>query len=353
MGLVSSSDLEIAVAVGFALAALASSLLLLVAIAFMRAVRRWRVWRLAKREERWREAMYAATEDSGAARLPRIASLELAAFVMLFNHLQESLKGEAAVNLAQLLRRHHIDDRIIALLGRPGLRNKLIAITALGHLRDARAWEALATLAQDRGPVLSFAAARALLRIDSRRGLELLTAAIVQRDDWSLARIGSIFQELGPAVVTPPLVNMLVARPRDGLERVVKLARFGHRSRIAPIVRGWLSASDDPEVIVAALNYVEDEEDLRWVRGAASHAEWTVRMAAAKALGRIGQRNELAALLGLLRDPVWWVRYHAAQALTRLHGLEEHELEALRQGARDAYASDMLAEALAQSARAA
>jgi HEAT repeat protein len=332
-----------------ALAALASALLLLASIVLLRTLRRWRAWRLAAQEGRWREAMHLALEDPAAARLPVVGALELPAFAVLFNHLQESLKGEAADNLAKLLRNHQFNDRMLAMLGRRSLRLRLVAITALGHLREERAWEALVALSKDPGPVLSFAAARALLRIDARQALELLTPALVQRGDWSLARIGSIFQELGPAVVTPPLVNMLVSRPREGLERVVKLARFGHRHRVAPIVRGWLSASDEPEVIVAALNYVEDAEDLRWAKGAARHAEWTVRMAAAKALGRIGQREELVTLLALLRDPVWWVRYHAAQSLTHLHGLQDHEVEALRQDARDAYASDMLAQAMAQA----
>jgi hypothetical protein len=48
---------------------------------------------------------------------------------------------------------------------------------------------------------------------------------------------------------------------------------------------------------------------------------------------------------------VWWVRYHAAQSLTRLHGLNAEEVEELRQNARDAYASDMLCQALAERAR--
>jgi HEAT repeat protein len=71
-------------------------------------------------------------------------------------------------------------------------------------------------------------------------------------------------------------------------------------------------------------------------------------MAAARALGRVGGRDELNPLLDLLRDPVWWVRYHAAQALTRLRGLEPFELETLREGARDAFAADMLGQALAE-----
>jgi len=103
-----------------------------------------------------------------------------------------------------------------------------------------------------------------------------------------------------------------------------------------------MSASDDPDVICAALDFVEDDSDLPWAKGAARHAHWRVRMSGARALGRVGGRNELGALLELLRDPVWWVRYHAAQALTKLHGLEPHELETIRREARDAYAADML-----------
>ena len=59
-------------------------------------------------------------------------------------------------------------------------------------------------------------------------------------------------------------------------------------------------------------------------------------------MGRVGGRDELKPLLDLLRDPIWWVRYHAAQSLTGLHGLEPRELEELRREARDAYAADMV-----------
>lgn len=328
--------------------ALASAVLLLVAIAALRAWRLWRVAAVAKREGPWRQALHVATEDPAAAVLPRISALDLPDFMVLWNHFQESLRGEAGENLAMLLRRHGIDARVLRMLQRRSLRLRLIAITALGHLREERAWPRLEVLSRDRGPVTSFAAARAMLRIEPRRALEVLGPAIVERDDWPLARIGTIFQELGPAVVTPALVNLLVGRPRRGLDRVVKLARFGHRHRIASIVRGWLTSSDAPEVIVASLDYVEEVSDLPWVRGAARHENWRVRMAAARALARVGEHRELAVLLDLLRDPVWWVRYHAAQALTRLHGLAPHELEMLRENARDAFAADMLGQALAE-----
>lgn len=344
----SSSSLELVFAVTVAAGALASAVMLLVAIATTRALRRWRHARLARREGPWREALHVATEDARAASLPPISRLELPEFVILWNHFQESLRGAAADNLAQLLRIHGIDTRLLAMLRSRSLRLRLVAITALGHLREERAWMPLEELSRDAGPVTSFAAARALLRIEPRRALEVLSRSIVGRDDWPLARLGTIFQELGPAVVTPALLTMLLGRPRKGLDRLIKLARFGHRHRITPIVRAWLSSSEASDVIEAAVDYVEDASDLPWARGAARHPEWRVRMAAARALGRIGGRKELAVLLELLRDPAWWVRYHAAQALTHLHGLEPWELEEVRENARDAYARDMLGQALAE-----
>lgn len=323
-------------------------MLLLLGVLAWRALRRRREAHLIRVAEQWRAALHQAARDPESARLPPIASRDLPDFVAMWNRTRQAAEGEVAERLVTLLSLHGIDDRLMRVLQSGSLRPRLIAITALGYLRERRAWGRLEKLARDPEPATSFAAARAMLRIEPRRALDVLSLAIPQRTDWSLARLGSVFQELGPAVVTASLVTMLLRRPRPGLERVVKLARFGQRERIASIVRGWLGSSSDSEVIIAALDYVEHRSDLPWALGAAQHAEWRVRMAAARALGRIGEREELQALLGLLRDPVWWVRYHAAQSLTRLRGLEPFELETLREDARDAFAADMLGQALAE-----
>jgi HEAT repeat protein len=345
---VSSSDLDLLFAVIVTAGALASAAALLVAIAGMRVGRTLRARRLGRRLHLWRSALHLAMDDPAAARLPPISRADLPDFLSLFNHLQESVRGEAAANLAGLLRREALHDRALALMGHRSLRLRLISITSLGHLAEERAWNPLSVLATDRQAVLSFAAARALLRIEPRRALDQLPADMVTRDDWSIARIGSILQELGPALVTAPLLRLLQAPPAAGHERLVKLARFAHRERVAGAVRGWLTSSAEPHVIAASLDYVADAEDLPLVRGAARHGHWHVRMAAARALARIGGPRELAPLLELLRDPQWWVRYHAAQALSQLHGLTTAEVKELRERTRDAFAADMLGHVLAE-----
>src|SRR5258707_10191400 len=133
-----------------------------------------------------------------------------------------------------------------------------------------------------------------MLRIEPRRALEALTQAILQRADWPVARLGSVLAELGPATVTPTLTTLLIARPRGGLDRVVKLARFGERKRVAPIMRGWLSAKQDPDLVMAALDYVDDTQELTWAMEAARHPEWGVPMGWGAGAGRIRRRAGIA-----------------------------------------------------------
>jgi HEAT repeat protein len=195
-------------------------------------------------------------------------------------------------------------DTVPALAVPGSLRVRLLEIGRLEAAGGSSA-QRLAELSSVRDPIASLAAASALLRLDPRRALELLGPTIARRDDWPVARLGTVFEKLGPAAVTPALVQWLVARPQQGLVRVARLARFGHRHRVAVLVRGWLTGNDTPEVIMAALEYVEEDADLPWVQSTARHEDWRVRMAAARALARVGRHRELAVLLELLRDPVW------------------------------------------------
>jgi len=314
----------------------------------VRAWRHWRQARIARIEAAWRQALEQAAADSSAGALAPISWIEFPDFLLLWNRMRVSLAEDAAANTAELLRRHGLDRRALRLLRFGTLRSHLIAMATLGKLRDERAWPRLERIARGAGPVTSFTAAHAMLRIEPRRALEALSQAILQRADWPVARLGSVLAELGPPTVTPMLTTLLIARPRGGLDRVVKLARFGDRKRVAPIMRGWLSAMQDPDLVMAALDYVDDTQELTWAMAAAGDPEWRVRMAAARALGRIGAAAEIPALVELLKDPVWWVRYHAAQAVAGLKGMTPEELQVVRETARDHFAADMLAHALAE-----
>ncbi len=75
--------------------------------------------------------------------------------------------------------------------------------------------------------------------------------------------------------------------------------------------------------------------------------EWPVRAQAAWALGRIGTPEAVAPLVARLSDLAWWVRRHAAYALLELGEPGHRALTEVGARAPDPYARDMACEALA------
>ena len=73
---------------------------------------------------------------------------------------------------------------------------------------------------------------------------------------------------------------------------------------------------------------------------------WQVRAQAAWALGRARVPAALGALQVSLTDPAWWVRRHAAYALSQLGAPGLEALEATSERSSDRYARDIAREAL-------
>jgi HEAT repeat protein len=73
-----------------------------------------------------------------------------------------------------------------------------------------------------------------------------------------------------------------------------------------------------------------------------------VRLQAARALGHIGDASDLPRLQGMLCDSQWWVRYRAAQALSRLPGLDHEGMQRIRAAQNDRFACDVLDQVMAE-----
>ena len=58
---------------------------------------------------------------------------------------------------------------------------------------------------------------------------------------------------------------------------------------------------------------------------------------------------EVEALVWLMGDSVWWVRYRAAQALLKLKGMTRPQVQAIRETLGDKFARDMLDQAVAEA----
>jgi HEAT repeat protein len=232
------------------------------------------------------------------------------------------------------------------MLGRRARTERLLAALMLGHLGDREAWPQLLRLTGMDDPTLSLTALWALVRIDPQAAAEYLTPMFIEREDWAMSHVAGILQQAGTPVAAV-LAGML---PRLSVQRLPRALRIAEALRIdlpADALAAAL-AGGEIAVVCAALRIVNTPLLQAPVRALLAHEDWQVRVQAAKALGRIGERADVERLVLLLADREWWVRYRAAQALVELPWLKRADLEALRASLEDRFAADMLAQVMAE-----
>lgn len=347
-----SSEFVIRVALWAGVVAAALSMLLVVAIYALRGALLIQRRRQQQLLDSWRPRITAsalAGAEPGAEPLPVLRSRDVPAFLLLWNHYQGSVRGDAREHLNRLARALGLEGAARRLLRRRRLRHRLLAAVTLGQLGDRAAWDELVTLAASAHPLLSLTAARALVQIDARAAIPLLMPALAARSDWPAARVATILREAGPGIVSPPLVAALTGAGPEAAARVVGLFEFAHAEATTPALRALLEGpATDEHALTVCLRVLRDPQLIGNVRRLVAHPRWHIRMEAAKALGRMGEAEDEARLERLLTDPQWWVRYRAAQALARLPSVDRRELERVRDRQHDRYARDILSQVLAE-----
>ncbi|MFC5462123.1 HEAT repeat domain-containing protein [Massilia niabensis] len=341
------SDPFIAAAVWTGLAALALTLLLSLQIIGMRMTLSRRQRAEARALARWRPLLNAAIVGDAPATLPPLLRADRLPFLRLWVHLQGSLRGEAGEALNEFARRLGLDEDARTMLARGRRAARLLGALVLGHLRDRRAWPELLRLADQADNTLSLTALWALVRIDPEAAAEYLAPMFVEREDWALSHVAGILQQAsGPAAAV--LARLLPGLDEAKLPRALRIAEALRITLPHKVLRTALASAAVP-VVIAALRSVLTPDTIDQVRALLAHEEWQVRVQAARALGRVGERADADRLVALLGDPEWWVRYRAAQALLELPSLRRADIEALCASLTDRFAADMLAQVMAEN----
>ena len=345
MAIVQSSDPFVTVAVWTGIVALGLTLLLSLQIIQLRVSLRKRERHEARVLARWRPLLNQAIVGERPS-LPALAPNERLAFLRLWVHLQASLRGEATEALNTMARELGADRLARAMLSRGAREERLLAVLVLGHLRDREAWPQLLPLAELSDSAASLTALWALVRVDPDAATGYLTPLFIEREDWALSHVAGILQQaaLPTAAV---LGRVLPTLPQDRLPRALRIAEALRVPLPAAVLAGALR-SEAVAIVIAGLRSVITPETIEDVRALLAHEDWQVRVQAARALGRIGTRDDAERLSALLADPQWWVRYRAAQALRELPALSRADLEQLRASLTDRFAADMLQQVLAE-----
>ncbi|SFG46731.1 HEAT repeat-containing protein [Duganella sp. CF458] len=305
--------------------------------------------RVQRREQeltlKWRPLLNAAIAGEPVGNLPALLRRDGLLFIKLWLHLQQAVRGEASEGLNGMARRLGCDKLARELLAGGNRAEKLLAILALGHMRDQQSWAALARTAHSADSASSVHALWALVQTDAARAAHEMAPHLLRRVDWPLSQLANILQN-ARAEWQPVLAEALARVTPAELPHALRLLAALRMDLPLVQLRSHL-ASNDQEVVLAALRMSHVPGAVDDVRRHLASEDWRVRLQAVRALGEMGDLSDVARFRGLLSDPQWWVRYRAAQALLALPFLTQEELAELR-NAGDRYAADMIAQVTAE-----
>jgi hypothetical protein len=338
--------LQHVLALGIILAALYMVVVLqLFIVRFRNAVRMLRRKRL---ENQWLPVL--AVEGTGeTGDLPSLSRRDIVPFLTLWNQLHESFVGDIKTHLNDVGRRIGIEHIAQRLLENRSLSKRLLAVSTLGNLADRGSWDALVRMTSEPDGMLSLAAARALTRIDHTSALPVILPLAARRGDWSRNYVLGMLSDLGADVVSKPLTEAAAGIDPDEAHRLVQYFTVAHVTDVVPVVRSIIGRTRNVECLAACLRVFADVDHLDTVREYLHHPAWQVRVQAVNVLSRLGSGPDYNALLPLLSDPEWWVRYRAAKAICALPGVELSALRSLSTKHADKFARDMLVHVLAEA----
>lgn len=341
--------LRAALWIGLAATALIALLVLQIVMLRVRLLARQR--RSAMVVARWRPVMNAVLAGERPRDLPGLRREEEVDFFKLWLHFQASLRGEARDALNWLATDLGCEQIALRLLARGDRGERLLAILALGHLGHAGAALRLQEAAMSSDRLLAVHASLALVQIDPALAAASMAPGLVSNTAWPVREVVTVLQ--GAREQCAPVMNALLARfDSAGLTRLLQVME-GLRVAVPGAHLRRLLAHESVEVQIAVLRMVSEPSAREAVLSMLQHEDWRVRMHAAKALGRVGRREDVAALTLLLSDREWWVRYRSAQVIAALPFLKLDEMRRMAEESTDRFASDMLRQVMAEGAMAA
>jgi HEAT repeat protein len=251
-------------------------------------------------------------------------------------------------------------ERVVGLASELGMvRRDLNRLRSRRRWRRARAAEnlgffgspevvpRLAELLSDEDETLRAVAARALARIGTPEAAAILAGTLNDPSELTRLRMAENLERIGLLATNPLLAALEGGIPPA---RVLAARVLGNLRafQTRPALREAMLAGsfDDLRAQAAlALGRVGDPEDIPALLEASADESWPVRAQVANALGMIGDVATIPTLQKLTVDEEWWVRLNASRALANMGPVGEQALASILEG-EDRFARDRAAATL-------
>jgi hypothetical protein len=284
-----------------------------------------------------------AIEEGDLPALPHFPKRHLPYLLEEWNALHDAVKGGSAMRLHRVALTLGFDVAARRMIHRKKIGRRILAIRTLGHLQDPSSWKPLQEQLASANALVSFYAAAALVRIDAQRAMPGIMLQLAERESWPGEAMARLLVDAGAEIAREPVRALMLSLAPAKLPPLLPWlahvdALLGSEVGVELLRRH----PDDADLVAAALLVVRDPTVLPELRRFAESANAEVRQNLAVALGQLGGLDQTDVLMRLLCDPVWWVRYRAAQALVQLNGMTAAGIDAVRARLTDNYALDML-----------
>lgn len=269
-----------------------------------------------------------------------ILSERINAFVLLLS----GAEREKLIGLAQEL---GLTKRDLLRLGSRRRWSRARAAENLGYVGGREAVFPLTRLLSDEDETVRAVAARALSRIGTPEAARALAGVLDSPSELTGLRAAENLERIGP-LATPHLTALLGTDKRRAqllAARILGNLR-AHEARNA--LRQSISRHQPTDLkaqAALALGKIGDPEDVPALLEATGDEEWPVRTQAANALGMIGETSAIPTLEAMAADREWWVRVNASRALAGMGPEGERALLKLL-ATEDRFARDRAAAAL-------
>ncbi len=306
--------------------------------------------------QRWRSIFKTAyTGDSLPEVLPRIGRRDWFTVIALFSQFHQlrdkdrDRAREVLPKLDAIAYDIGLDRHALYWLHRGDDAEKILALTALGQLRDRAALDDAIRLSADEGAELSRAAAQCALRIDPRFTDGVLEL-VRDRDDWVRSRVEAMLKEIDRIDLDEALRAAIATADEAGRRRLLDFVRFCSPSPARTDCKRVLEESEESETIAAALRSLAplaSEEDRALALRYCAREAPIVLLSALRVLRKCVRYDDREALLRLASHRDYWVRLRAAEAIVELYG-ESGLLEDFLVEVEDRYARDAITQAIAE-----
>ena len=301
---------------GLATAAVAVAVVLI-------ALRQVRALRAARRSARKQELLAGIVEalatDAPLAPLAGALRRHPRQGREIFVELSEVIRGAGMERLVDLGRLGGLEAWLHRKARHGRSHERLLSVEALRLFKHS-----LRAALDDRDPEVVLAALLAMAEMDQPAPLAEVLRRLGPHASAHTRRLRRLFRRIAAQA---PAEVLALAQGKLGNASwrpvaVEALAGTGRPELCGPLAA--LAADAEPETRVAAVHAVATLRDLAHadavVTRALADAAWPVRVAALHAARRLELAHLVPALVPLLDDGVWWVRFRAAEALAALGG---------------------------------